>query len=110
MATSNLMVMVDRVHLMLIKDEHTTHDNGQGAIEDHRSKAEEGVRPTTYSGSPRQYLDVDDVLARSLPVCQPNTVPPFRKWIFPWRRRKPTALRATGNPEEVAVPDSPKVA
>ncbi len=102
--------MVDTPKLMLIKDEHTIREDGQAVVED-QPKPDEREHRTTYSGSSRQYLDVDDVLARSLPVCQTNTVPPFRKWIFPWRWRKPApASQATGNREEVVVPDSPKVA
>ena len=104
------MVIVDTSNLTLIKDEQANAD-GEQAIIDHPKMPDGRVRPATYSGSSRQYLDVDDVLARSLPVCQANTVPPFRKWIFPWRRRsRLTASQAIGNREEVEAPDSPKVA
>lgn len=102
--------MVDTPKLMLIKDEHTIQDGGQVVVGDPRPEPNERVNPATYSGSSRQYLDVDDVLARSLPACQANIDPPFRKWIFPWRRRsRLTASQATGNREEVEAPDSPKV-
>ena len=105
------MVIVDQSNLTLIKDEQTGPDGEEAIIENQPRMPDGSVRPASYSGSSRQHLDVDDVLARSLPVCQANTVPQFRKWIFPWRRpNRLTASPATGNREGVVDPDSPKVA
>jgi hypothetical protein len=97
--------------LNVIKDSGTTENREQAAKLAHTSKPDERVRAALYSATPGLRLDVDAVLARSLPDCHVNTLQSFQKRIFPWRRRnRLTTLRAIGNPEEVVVPDSPKVA
>ncbi len=67
---------------------------------------EKRVHPALYSVSSRQYLDVDDVLARSLPACQALSASPLRKRIFqwPWRNRL-TASQAIKQPVEPVSAD-----
>jgi hypothetical protein len=49
----------------VVKDELTTHDRTQAAIEAYRAKSDERTSPGPNPVRERRYLDVDGVLARS---------------------------------------------
>ena len=55
------------VNLREVKDEQTTQDRARAAIRTYRAQPHERIGAISESVSPRRRLDVDAVLARSLP-------------------------------------------
>jgi hypothetical protein len=72
--------------MIVLKDPHTT-DNLETGVNLTLAKPDNECLPALYSVLSRQHLDVDEVLARSLPACQAISVSPLRKRIFSWRWR-----------------------
>jgi len=59
-----------------------------------------------YSASDVKRLDVDDVLARSLPECYAETLPSFKERFLFWRRQDRPNTSAVSS-EDVLVPNGP---
>ena len=98
-------------NLRVVKDRQTTRNRARVAIESYNARSHERNGPWPIPVCNGTYLDVDAILARSLPEVlseQSHTV--SGKILFLGRHHSFAARQATSNREDIAVPDSPKVA
>jgi len=64
-------------NLRVVKNRQTTQTRVRAAIEAYNARSDERVRPWPIPVCNGSYLDVDAILARSLPEVLDNSVTPY---------------------------------